>query len=105
LEGGNPNPVQSDIANFNSTFFKSSGLSVKSRVLGREYQMLYVREFKTELEAMNYFNAFNVNQNILGDVNKANYYKFVISKSNYSALTKDRDPEKYLTFFEANYLE
>ncbi len=105
LEGVNSNPIKSDIGNFNSAFFKSSGLSVKSRILGDEYQMLYVREFKNEIEAMNYYNAFRVNQNILGDVNKANYYKFAISKSNYSALTKDRDPEKYLTFFEANYLE
>jgi len=105
LEGGNPNPVQSAVANFNSTFFKSSGLSIKSRVLGKEYQMLYVRDFGNETDAMNYYNAFKVNQNILGDVNKANYYKFVISKSNYSALTKDREPEKYLTFFEENYLE
>jgi len=94
LEGGNPNKVQSSIANFNTTFFKSSGLSVKTRLLG-DFQLLYVRDFKNETEAMNYYNAFRVNQNILGDVNKANYSKFVISKPNYSALTKDNSADEY----------
>ncbi len=104
LEGGKVNQIQSGIANFNSTFFKSSGLSVKTRVLGKEYQMIFVRDFDNEEAAMNYYNAFRVNKNILGDLNNLNYPTFAISKSNYSALTKDRDPDKYMIFFEENYL-
>jgi len=104
LEGGDVNRTQSSIANFNSTFFKSSGLSIKSRVLGKEYQMIYVRDFENEDAAMNYYKAFMVNKNILGTVNSTGNPIFAISKSNYSALTKDRDPQKYLEFFEENYL-
>ncbi len=105
LEGGDVNRAQSDIANFNATFFKSSGLTVKTRVLGKEYQMIYVRDFENEDSAMNYYNAFKVNQNILGDLNQLNYHTFAISKSNFSALTKDRDPEKYNEFFQEEYLK
>ncbi len=105
LEGGDVNRSQSSIANFNATFFKSSGLNVKTRVLGKEYQMIYIRDFEDEDQAMNYYNAFKINQNILGDLNKENYYTFAISKSNFSALTKDRDPEKYQEFFNENYLK
>tara|TARA_B100000795_G_scaffold77606_1_gene55393 strand:- start:12654 stop:15272 length:2619 start_codon:yes stop_codon:yes gene_type:complete len=105
LEGGKVNKAQSDIANFNATFFKSSSLNVKTRVLGKEYQMIYVRDFENEDSAMNYYNAFKVNQNILGDLNQLNYYTFAISKSNFSALTKDRDPEKYNEFFQEKYLK
>lgn len=105
LEGGMVNRAQSDIANFNATFFKSSNLTVKTRVLGKEYQMIYVRDFENEDSAMNYYNAFKVNQNILGDLNQLNYYTFAISKSNFSALTKDRDPEKYNEFFQEEYLK
>ena len=105
FEGGKVNQIQSKISNFNSTFFKSSGLSVKTRVLGKEHQLIYVRDFPNEDEAMNYYNAFKVNENILGDVNSLNYPTFAISKSNYSALTKDRKPEVYVEFFEENYLK
>jgi hypothetical protein len=105
LEGGKVNKAQSDIANFNATFFKSSSLNVKTRVLGKEYQMIYVRDFENEDSAMIYYNAFKVNQNILGDLNQLNYYTFAISKSNFSALTKDRDPEKYNEFFQEKYLK
>lgn len=67
--------------------------------------MIYVRDFENEDSAMNYYNAFKVNQNILGDLNQLNYYTFAISKSNFSALTKDRDPEKYNEFFQEEYLK
>lgn len=105
LEGGNTNAIQSKISNFNTTFFKSSGLQVKTRVLGKEYQMIYIRDFDDEVKAMNYYNAFIVNENILGDVNTKDYPTFAISKSNFSALTKDRKPDTYLEFFEENYVK
>ncbi len=105
LEGGGSNVAKSKIANFNTTFFKSSGLQVKTRVLGKEHQMIYIRDFDDENDAMNYYNAFIVNENILGLLNNLNYPTFAISKSNFSALTKDREPDAYLEFFEENYLK
>ena len=98
------NDIKIKISNFNSSSFGTSKLNMDAVVLDKENQMISVKKFKSRQEAMNYYNAFQVNKEKLGDINNEDFSKFVISSNNFTIFYKDKNVENYRQFFETNYL-
>lgn len=101
---GDINPVKINIANFNSTYFKTNNLKMTNGVVGNNDQTIQVKSFVNETKAMIYYRAFgaDIASSILGNVAKEFQY-FMITKTNYSLFYNNRDTEGYMKFFTENY--
>jgi tetratricopeptide (TPR) repeat protein len=101
---GDINPVKINIANFNSTYFKTNNLKLTNGIIGNNDQTVQVKSFVSETKAMIYYRAFgaDIATSLLGNVAKEFQY-FIITKTNYSLFYNNRDIDGYFKFFTANY--
>jgi hypothetical protein len=68
-------------------------------------QILLVKEFPTAEKAMFYYKALqNKEVTVFKDLDTT-YKFFAISKSNFTEYFKQKDKDKYLAFFYANYMK
>lgn len=100
---GNFNEVKATISDFSSQSYNSLALKVSSNLLDKDRHIVLAKPFKDMAEATEYYNTFVADQGALKELNAGGYERFVISKKNYVALFKDKNLEKYLSFFNANY--
>lgn len=98
------NPLKIRLSDFNSKYFSLRNLKVKSLLLNNEQTIITVGNFKNKDEALNYYNAINMDKYVLSGVNEKNYYIYPISTTNYPLFYRDKNIEPYKEFFEKNYL-
>jgi len=65
--------------------------------------MLTISGFANTNEALNYYRAFNAGQ-IVRNPSNSKVITFIIGKSNLESFTKDKNPDRYLLFFNEKYL-
>jgi TolA-binding protein len=105
LNGTNVNPANQlsfNLINFNLDHYPNINLNIKIEALGNKYQLVIIREFQTQSEAMNYLKSISSSQDVQRDVNNIEII-FAITESNYSILQGDGDIETYRAFFNEIY--
>jgi hypothetical protein len=94
------------ISNFNSTYFSVEELNTSASFFDvkNKIQVILVKSFDNAKKAKDYYIAFETNDNIVKDINKA-FEFYTVSQSNYPLLYQQKDFAEYKAFYEENYLE
>lgn len=66
--------------------------------------VVIVNEFPSKTEALEFYEEFNENDSILGELKNYNINTFVITKDNFEKLYSTKSLEYYVSFFHKNYL-
>ncbi len=91
------------LANFNSKYYGSSALKIKSFLLGNK-DMLGVEMFDNKTDAMQYYASFLTHfKEFIPELNPSVKY-FTVSVDNLKALLREMEEANYLAFFEKMYL-
>ncbi|MCW5899827.1 MAG: hypothetical protein KIT10_11220 [Flavobacteriales bacterium] len=96
--------IKNKLADFNSTFFRQAGIEITNNFLDPETQVVLVSFFDTKAKAMEFYNLYKGNRDILRGINDMGFPAFAISPGNYSQLYKHKDVDAYSAFFASNYL-
>ena len=96
--------VKAKSSDFNKEFFNSKRLRVTSNLINKTNQIVLVKSFSGKDKAMDYYNVYTGNREMLIEVNSGGFNMFVISSTNYIELFKNKDIEGYTNFFNEHYL-
>jgi len=89
--------ISHNIDNYTNKNYKTEGILVDNK-----YITITVSGFKDFTEAIGYYNSFNI-EKLVRNSSKSKMYSFVIGKVNLDALSKDKNPERYLLYFREHY--
>lgn len=90
--------------NYNKTYHPSDELRVTTSLLGDQYQILIVNNFKSLDAVMSYIKEVTADEKFMSEINSVNKDDhFAISKQNFSILLTDKILSDYLTFYKSNY--
>ena len=101
---GDVEALKATIADFNREYFLSQNLRVTANLIDRNHQIILVKSFKKQVNALDFFRVFVGNREELIELNSSGYDQFVITSENYVELFKSKDIEGYMQFFEETYL-
>lgn len=93
------------VSDFNSKFYSIENLSITNVTLTGNLQLIMSGNFDGANKAMLYYKTILKNEYVFSNLKEDEYDAFVLSQDNYPAFYKDKDIEKYMTFFRKNYLE
>lgn len=103
--GGKANQLRIKITDFNKKFFKTSRLKTKSVLMGRNYQLITVSNFKSASEAISFYRNIG-SQKVLNPFLKGpKFQHFVISSDNFPKFYSNQKIAEYMEYFEKNYLQ
>ncbi|MFN8240087.1 MAG: hypothetical protein U0X39_04960 [Bacteroidales bacterium] len=100
----NVNQGNFDIISYNIDNYTNRNFRTQGTLVDKKYVMFTVAGFRDLKEAMEYYNAFNTDR-IIRNPSGAQMIKFIIGRNNLEALNSDKNPARYLLFFEENYLK
>jgi len=100
----NINPLKVRISDFNMKYYNLDNLSITNILLDKSTHFVMVGNFESKKQAMRYYNALMSNEYVFANLAPEQYSGFVLAQENYPVFYKDKDVEKYLAFFEQNYL-
>ena len=102
-DGGKVGPTEFRISNFNSEYFKSKKLKVKTIPFGKD-QLILVETFAKKGGGDQYIKAFESTtaKTTLGKTAE-DFEHFLISSANFKELLKASDLQEYLDFYKDNY--
>ncbi|MFN8205870.1 MAG: tetratricopeptide repeat protein [Bacteroidales bacterium] len=101
----NMNQLVFNLINFNLDNFEKLNLNVEGALFGKSESMVTVKTFTGMTDAMRYASKIEEFKDIAKDVNSPTVNQFVISESNLATLKKDQVLERYLRYYEKNYLK
>lgn len=102
IEGKNANGVKNEVSNFNNTSFREAKLQITNSAL-KQKQMMLVRSFKNDADALKYHKAMNANPTLMKIINENQGMTYIISNSNFRILFKDKNEEAYFNYFLETY--
>ena len=103
-EEGQLDRIKTAVSNFNTKFFSSNGLKIKSNLLENNKDFLVVEVFTDKTEAMEYYKSFKNNfKEFIPDMAPSVKF-FLISSENIKTLFREMEETGYLEFFEKMYL-
>lgn len=92
----------SRVSSFNNEYFKLSGLSIDSKLFGKDQEgVIMVKEFEDEIKASTYITAFKNTGRYLQNLKDAKIY--MISKENMSTLFQRMSLKEYEDFYNTYY--
>lgn len=103
VQGTDINKIKAAIADFNTTNYNSAALKLTNNLFSKEAHIVLVKTFKTIPEGIEYLNTFRGDNDHLGEINAQGYNTFLVSKTNYITLFKDKNLETYLEWYYLNY--
>lgn len=90
--------------NYNKTFHADAGLRVTTSLLGDQFQILIVNNFKSLDEVKAYLKELAADTKFLGEIKAVNLEDhFIISKENFSILINDKVLADYSAFYKSYY--
>ncbi len=89
--------------NYNKSFYPEEGLKVTNSLLGDEYQILIVNNFKSLEIAKAYITKLLNDTQFFNQVKLTDPQQYLISKDNFSILITDKVLSDYLSFYKINY--
>ena len=101
----NINALKVRISDFNAKYYSLENLSITNILLDANTHFIMVGNFNDIDRALNYYNAIMTNEYVYANMEEEDYDGFVIAQENYPVFYKDKDVNKYLTFFKQNYFE
>jgi len=96
--------LQLSISKFNQKNYKLDSLETKNLLLNKSTQLLQVNRFKNKEEALAYYSLIQENDQTQKTIMKPEIRLFIISENNYKTLLKDKDINKYWSYFNQIYL-
>jgi tetratricopeptide (TPR) repeat protein len=101
---GNINGTKIQLSNFNKDFYKSKGLQTTTAVMGAENQVLIVRTFPNQSDAIDYKSGFNSGaaRPTLGRIPQQ-FEHFIINSANFTILFNSMDIKSYQSFYKEKY--
>jgi tetratricopeptide (TPR) repeat protein len=101
---GRATEIKETIADFNAEYYRNANLRITNSFIDKDHQIIIVRSFSNKAEGMDYYNTFNVNSDILSEINEKGYQKFIITTKNFTVLFRSKNADVYDVFFKTNYL-
>ncbi|MEO9533685.1 MAG: tetratricopeptide repeat protein [Crocinitomicaceae bacterium] len=103
-DAGNINATKIQLANFNKDFYKSKGLQTTTAVMGAENQVLIIRSFANQSDALDYKAGFNSTsaRQTLGRIPQQ-FDHFLINSANFTILFNSMDIKSYQAFYKEKY--
>lgn len=90
--------------NYNKSFHPEAGLRVTTSLLGDQFQILIVNNFKSMEEAKAFYKEMMANTKFFTETKISDPSKqFIISKENFSILILEKLLDDYTSFFTLNY--
>ncbi len=99
----NINQATFDVISYNIDKYTNRNFRTSGELVDDKYIMISVSGFKDLKEAMDYYQAFNIEKEVRNP-SGSKMFSFIIGQKNLEVLMKDKDPEKYRLFFIENYL-
>lgn len=100
----NINDFKNEIATFNDTYFSNTKLSVNHSFIDNENQIILIKTFASEDEAVKYYNAIEDQKlSAMQQVGKSKLSHFPITTKNFINLFKNKNVEAYKKFFVKTY--
>ena len=97
-------PLKLAFINFNKSFYPSDGLKVTQSLLGDQYQILIVNNFKSFDLAKAYIAQMINNKQFFIDLKLSEpIMQYLISRDNFSILITDKVLDDYVAFYNTNY--
>ncbi|HIA36664.1 MAG TPA: hypothetical protein EYN89_08060 [Flavobacteriales bacterium] len=99
------NKLKNEISDYNKKFFSIINLNTENILLDLDQHLIMVKYFQDSDLGIDYYNSITVNIKAIPSLTEENYEGFIISEENFPILFREKQIEKYLSFFSANYLE
>lgn len=104
LEDKNFSNYKSRISSFTSKYYNEKSYKVKNHLFKENFQLVNVGSLADAEAAMEFYDSFLNDKEIMPPLVEKNYTTFVISKDNYALLTKNENLNEYLEFFSLMYI-
>ncbi len=91
------------LSDFNQKYFRQQPLQVNSLALDNKYNLLLVKQFVNQPNAMSYYKKLAKDPYVFSGIRKKNYHLFIISVENYPLFYKEKDMKVYQQFFNEYY--
>lgn len=99
----NVNQASFDIISHNIDNYTNQNYRTEGLLTDNKYLMITVSGFSDNTEAWDYYNSFS-SEKIIRNPASARIMTFLINSQNLKKLEEDKNPERYLLFFNKNYL-
>ena len=99
----NINQASFDVISYNIDNYTNRSYRTAGSLIDDKYIMINVSGFSDNSQAWEYYRGFKADQ-ILRNSSQAGMMTFLINNTNQEVLYKDKNPERYLLFFNENYL-
>ncbi len=97
------NVLKNKLSNFNGRSFREKKLDFTDTQLGKK-DIFLIRTFKDDKDAMRYYKTLQNNNGLMIDVERKKGKMYVISVPNFQLLFQNSEEDKYMDFFQKNYL-
>ena len=91
------------LSNYNTMYYSLLELKVVAQQLGKDRQIIMIEEFADKPAGMDYTLSLKDDETVFGSLTPGSYELFTISAGNFSKLLKEKDIEKYISFYDLNY--
>lgn len=100
--GKDLNLIEFNLTKFNINTY-SSLFEISRTELKKGITLVVVKGLKSKNEALEYIGKVIEHKELYAELKPTDYTQFVISEPNYEELIKDKNLNRYMTFYQANY--
>jgi hypothetical protein len=98
------NNLKKEFSNYNTKYYRLNQLTTNNMLLDNTYQLIVIKKFNDTDKGMAYFRAIDNKPETFSSLSNDKMKHFIISSDNFPAFYKDKSVERYLAFFNENYL-
>ena len=92
-----------DVISYNIDNYTNKNYRTEGMLVANKYLMITVSGFANYRQAFDYFIAF-LTDKLVRNPSGVKMFTFIINNNNLKVLGNDKDPERYLLFFNEKYL-
>lgn len=97
------NTIQNKINAFNQQYYSNEEFSINSMLFTQGKQLIILKSFGNAEKALQYFNLFTNDEEVMGNIPKDAFEFYIISNDNYKQLLQNKDINTYKQFFTKQY--
>lgn len=97
--------IKFNLINYNLEYFSNFNFDIQEKGLNKHYNLVILKPLSDSRQAQNYFDLTTISEEIFEGIDKASTEQFIISESNFNALLKDTQLERYTEFFYFNHIK
>ena len=100
----NINQASFDVISYNIDNYTNKNFKTQAELIEKKFVLITVSGFADYNQSMDYFNAFKTDKAVR-NTTSARMMTFLINDNNLRVLKNDKDPERYLLFFNEKYVK